>query len=77
MIDSHYSTALCSQIPYSRSYRSGIADAFDIYLIIVRAVRHRVFDALGRSDPDWRPLYGCPACGYKGDSLHINPASEI
>lgn len=53
------------QIPYQRTVRNAISDAFDIYLAILRAVRKRVNGALGRESPDWRVCNSCPACCYK------------
>ncbi|KAI0704566.1 hypothetical protein C8Q76DRAFT_631002 [Earliella scabrosa] len=57
----HYS------IPYHRSLRTALADVFDVYLMIIRTVDQRVRAALGRDLPNWRILYGCPACGYEVD----------
>ncbi len=69
------------QTPYRRTLRAAIADAFDIYLSILRAVKKRVTVALGRDTPDWRALYACPACGYEvctTRSLCLNmPACDL
>lgn len=53
-----------AQIPYRRRYRTLLADAFEVYLLIVRGVEQRVCSVLGREAPNWRAMYGCPACGY-------------
>ncbi|RDX41460.1 hypothetical protein OH76DRAFT_1459149 [Lentinus brumalis] len=52
-------------IPYRRFYRKAIADAFDIYLVILRDVKVQIMKALGRDSPEWRAKNGCPACAYK------------
>ncbi|KAI0676297.1 hypothetical protein C8Q78DRAFT_960152, partial [Trametes maxima] len=52
-------------LPYRRTYRNALSDAFDIYLAILRAIDKRVLGALGRDTPDWRVLNACPACCYK------------
>ena len=41
------------------------AAAFDTYLAILRQIKVRTDQALGRNTPDWRLRYGCPPCGYK------------
>ena len=41
------------------------ADAFDVYLEIIRIVDKRVKAALGRDGPDWRVLNVCPACSFE------------
>ena len=56
------------QIPYRAKYRRVFADAFDVYLEIVRAVEKRVKVALGQDGPDWRVLNACPACLYEARS---------
>ena len=53
------------QIPYRPRYRRVFADAFDIYLEVIRVVDSRVKVALGQDDPDWRVLNACPACSYE------------
>ena len=53
------------QIPYRPKYRRVFADAFDVYLEIVRTVDKRVKAALGQDSPDWRVLNACPACSYE------------
>ncbi|KAJ3527564.1 hypothetical protein NM688_g8112 [Phlebia brevispora] len=52
-------------ISYRRYLRTVLADSFEIYLRILRAVRRRVFRTLGWDTPDWRPLNACRACCYK------------
>ncbi|EIW56750.1 uncharacterized protein TRAVEDRAFT_127597 [Trametes versicolor FP-101664 SS1] len=52
-------------IPYRRYYRTAIADAFDIYLTILREVQKSVMAKLGRDGPDWRAVNACPPCAYK------------
>ncbi|KAH9847481.1 hypothetical protein C2E23DRAFT_741522 [Lenzites betulinus] len=54
-------------IPYRRYYRTAIADAFDIYLTILRDVNRNMMAELGRDSPDWRAVNACPACAYKLD----------
>ena len=39
--------------------------AFDVYLVILRAVQSRVNQALRRDDPSWRLQHYCPACTFK------------
>ncbi|KAJ3742750.1 hypothetical protein EV360DRAFT_57744, partial [Lentinula raphanica] len=39
-------------------------DALDVYLAILRGVRQRTRQALGRDGRDWRILNSCPACQY-------------
>ncbi|RDX46383.1 hypothetical protein OH76DRAFT_1356170 [Lentinus brumalis] len=52
-------------IPYRRFYRTALADAFDIYLTLLRDVKTQVMGALGRDAPGWRAKNACPACNYK------------
>ncbi|KAH7904203.1 hypothetical protein BJ138DRAFT_1239965, partial [Hygrophoropsis aurantiaca] len=52
-------------IPYRRRCRSALADAFDVYLMILRNVDREVSEALGRSSADWRVQNSCPACTYE------------
>ncbi|KAJ3541684.1 hypothetical protein NM688_g6049 [Phlebia brevispora] len=52
-------------MPYRRHLRTVLADSFEVYLRILRAVRKRVFSAFGWDKPDWRPLNACRACCYK------------
>ncbi|KAJ3765531.1 hypothetical protein FB446DRAFT_655158, partial [Lentinula raphanica] len=40
-------------------------DALDVYLAIIRGVRKRTREALGRSGRSWRMLNACPACQYQ------------
>jgi hypothetical protein len=53
------------QTPYCAKYRRVFADAFDVYLDIIRTVEKRVKVALGQDSPDWRVLNACPACSYE------------
>ena len=53
------------QIPYRRQYRTGLADTFDVYLTILSLVEAQIMGALGRDDPDWQAVHGCPACSYE------------
>ncbi|KAI0069613.1 hypothetical protein K474DRAFT_1608419, partial [Panus rudis PR-1116 ss-1] len=53
------------EIPYRRTYRVALADAFDVYLDILRAVNKQVRHALGQDTPNWRVLNACPPCTYK------------
>ncbi|KAH9944949.1 uncharacterized protein BXZ73DRAFT_86554 [Epithele typhae] len=50
---------------YRRHYRTALADAFDIYLEVLDDVDAKIQEKLGRGDPNWRPRFGCPPCGYK------------
>ncbi|KAH9929957.1 uncharacterized protein BXZ73DRAFT_47845 [Epithele typhae] len=50
---------------YRRHYRTALADAFDIYLEVLDDVDAEIQELLGRGDPNWRPRFGCPPCGYK------------
>ncbi|KAH9939342.1 uncharacterized protein BXZ73DRAFT_43852 [Epithele typhae] len=50
---------------YRRHYRTALADAFDIYLEVLDDVDAEIQQRLGRGDPNWRPRFGCPPCGYK------------
>ncbi|KAI0707556.1 hypothetical protein C8T65DRAFT_576556 [Cerioporus squamosus] len=52
-------------VPYRRFYRKAIADAFDIYLVILRDVKAQVMTALGRDSEEWRAKNACPACANK------------
>ncbi|PIL29500.1 hypothetical protein GSI_08308 [Ganoderma sinense ZZ0214-1] len=52
-------------IPYRRHYRTGLSDAFDIYLTIQQRVEQQIMAALGRETSDWRPIHGCPPCSYE------------
>ncbi|KAH9931189.1 hypothetical protein B0H21DRAFT_699872 [Amylocystis lapponica] len=62
-----YTKLLCHQymIPFHRRYRTALADAFDVYLTVLRNVRHQVLGALGRDTLNWRVLNACPPCGYE------------
>ena len=53
------------QIPYRPRYRRMFADAFDVYLEIIRIIDKHVKAALGQDGPDWRVLNACPACSYE------------
>lgn len=61
------------QIPYRRHYRTGLSDAFDIYLTIRQRVEKQVMTELGREGPDWRPVHGCPPCSYAVRSESSRP----
>ncbi|KAF9790844.1 hypothetical protein BJ322DRAFT_1170390 [Thelephora terrestris] len=52
-------------IPYRPRYRRMFADAFDVYLDIIRVVNQRVKASLSQDGPDWRVLNACPACSYE------------
>ncbi|KAH9911787.1 uncharacterized protein BXZ73DRAFT_56780 [Epithele typhae] len=56
---------------YRRHYRTALADAFDIYLEVLDEVELGIMEKLGRGDPNWRPRFGCPPCGYKARILHL------
>ncbi|KAH9924600.1 uncharacterized protein BXZ73DRAFT_79166 [Epithele typhae] len=53
------------QMVYRRHYRTALADAFDIYLEVLDDVDAKIQEKLGRGDPNWRPHFRCPPCGYK------------
>ncbi|KZT12096.1 uncharacterized protein LAESUDRAFT_641586 [Laetiporus sulphureus 93-53] len=55
------------KIPFRRHYRTAIANAFDIYLSILREVRKRINTTLGQDTPNWHVLNACPACTYELD----------
>ncbi|THH23215.1 hypothetical protein EUX98_g7960 [Antrodiella citrinella] len=61
-----FSRILCDyyEIPYRRTYRTTISNAFDIYLTILRHVDQMVQKALNQDTPDWRAKHACPPCGY-------------
>ena len=48
-----------------------MGSGFDIYIQILQAVDQRVMKALGRGDPDWRAMNGCPACSYEVGDLFL------
>ncbi|KAG1745379.1 uncharacterized protein EDB91DRAFT_1236322 [Suillus paluster] len=52
-------------IAYCRSYRTALADSFDVYLTILHEVGRRVDTALGRDTPNWRVLNACPPCSHE------------
>ena len=56
---------LHSQVPYRRRYRSALADAFEIYVVILRSIEEIVNQELGRDVPDWRVQHACPPCTYE------------
>ncbi|KAF8066021.1 hypothetical protein FPV67DRAFT_1499112 [Lyophyllum atratum] len=51
--------------PYRRRYRTGLSDAFDIYLAIRRIIDQRVAQFLEMDSPNYRVLNACPACNYE------------
>lgn len=53
------------QIPYRRSWRTVLGDAFDVYLAILRVVDKQVKHALKHDTPNWRVLNACPPCAYQ------------
>lgn len=72
---SHYSevlSALTSQMPYRRGYRTALSDTFDIYLAIKRKIDARVAKELGHDDPNYRVLHSCPCCNYEVSTIHYN-----
>ncbi|KAJ3757668.1 hypothetical protein EV360DRAFT_45540 [Lentinula raphanica] len=52
-------------VPYRRSHRTDLSNAFDIYLTIQRNLQKRVAEELGHTSPDYRVLNSCPACCYE------------
>jgi hypothetical protein len=65
-------TLLC-KVPFRRWYRAVLADAFDLYLSILRTIDTQVSEALGRNAPDWRALNSCPPCGYEVRMVFSQP----
>ncbi|KAF9489129.1 hypothetical protein BDN71DRAFT_1402123, partial [Pleurotus eryngii] len=62
-----FAKVMCNyyNMPYRRRYRTALAEAFDIYLLIQQQVTTHVQQALGRDTPDWRVLNACPPCTYE------------
>ncbi|KAJ8453532.1 hypothetical protein ONZ45_g19681 [Pleurotus djamor] len=62
-----FAKVLCDfyNTPYRYGVRNALAEAFDIYLLILREVDKQVQAALGRDSKDWRVLRSCPPCGYE------------
>ena len=54
-----------SQVPYRRRYRSSFADAFEIYVVLLRSIKKLVDQELGRDVLDWRVKNTCPPCTYE------------
>lgn len=52
-------------MPYRRRYRSTLADAFEIYVTILRSIEKLMSQELGRDTPDWRVQHTCPPCTYE------------
>ncbi|EMD33855.1 hypothetical protein CERSUDRAFT_55723, partial [Gelatoporia subvermispora B] len=52
-------------IPYRRTHRVALSNAFDTYLAIHRIIDRRINSTLGRDTPDWRVLNACLACCYE------------
>ncbi|KAJ3828633.1 hypothetical protein F5880DRAFT_1621091 [Lentinula raphanica] len=52
-------------VPYRRTYRTHLSDAFDIYLTLRRKVDARIAEELGHNTPNYRVLHSCPPCNYK------------
>ncbi|KAF9231234.1 hypothetical protein BU15DRAFT_90967 [Melanogaster broomeanus] len=61
-----FAKVLCDsyQMPYRRTYRTILADTFDLYLSICREVDAQVDASLGRDTPNWHVLNACPACTF-------------
>ena len=53
------------QLPYRQHYRSAVADAFEIYIAILRSIEGLIDIELGRDTPDWRVKHACPPCSYE------------
>ncbi|KAJ3729773.1 hypothetical protein C8R42DRAFT_570096 [Lentinula raphanica] len=62
-----FSKAICDVegVAFRPHLSSQLYDALDVYLAIVRGVRKRTREMLGRSSRDWRMLNSCPACQYQ------------
>jgi hypothetical protein len=64
-ISSNLARSYISQLNYLQTYRDQLASAFDVYLDILRHVRHRVDQALKCDSLDWHLKHACPPCNYK------------
>ena len=42
-----------------------LADAFEIYILILRTIEKVVDQELGRDTPDWQVKHACPPCSYE------------
>ncbi|KIM64375.1 hypothetical protein SCLCIDRAFT_97145, partial [Scleroderma citrinum Foug A] len=62
-----YTKVLCALhgVTYRPHFRDQFSMAFDVYLMILRAIQCRMNQALGRDDPNWRLQHYCPACTFK------------
>ncbi|KAJ3730287.1 hypothetical protein C8R42DRAFT_557216, partial [Lentinula raphanica] len=62
-----FAKAMCDieGVAFKPYLSSQLYDALDVYLAIIRGVRKRTREALGRSGRSWRMLNACPACQYQ------------
>jgi hypothetical protein len=58
-------TLISYQIPYRCRYRTGLSNAFDVYLSLLRIISKQVSQVLGRNTENWRVLNSCPPCSYE------------
>lgn len=65
------SCSIHDKVPYTRTYRNALSNAFDIYLSITRSVATSVRKELGHDGPNWRVLNACPPCSYKVSFLDL------
>lgn len=52
------------QVTYGTFLRDQFSIAFDAYLHILRVIKTRTEEALGRNTPHWRAKNACPPCNY-------------
>ncbi|KAG6809022.1 hypothetical protein H0H92_001927 [Tricholoma furcatifolium] len=62
-----FAKVLCDlyTIPYTRRYRDGLSNVFDVYLEVLRIIDSRISKELGRDTENWRVLNACPPCSYE------------
>ncbi|RXW12166.1 hypothetical protein EST38_g13691 [Candolleomyces aberdarensis] len=62
-----FAKVLCDlyQVPYRRQWRTALADAFDVFLMIRRNIDAQIQAKLGRTSAHWRVLNACPPCMYE------------
>lgn len=62
-----FAKVLCDlqDVNYKGFFRQQFAIAFDAYLAILREIKARTDEALGRNHPNWRIQNSCACCCYK------------
>ncbi|KAI0310305.1 hypothetical protein OF83DRAFT_1027483, partial [Amylostereum chailletii] len=71
-----FAKTLCAfhTIPYVSTIQDNLSGAFDTYHSILKDLKQRVDDVLGR-DHRWYIKYGCPCCGFEQpDETKLVPA---